>query len=386
MEEYCRKTSGLVSRWASFENPYALKGAAAWENHGAKGHAFDSLMAGETKTLLNYKGAGIVRRMWFTINEVANRHVLRSLIIRCFWDGCKKPAVEVPFGDFFGMGCEATPFENELFSSPEGKSFNSYVAMPFRKSARIEITNESDIDLAHIFYDINLTGYRRLPRRYLYFHGWWHRENPTELEKDFEILKNIRGRGRFLGTSMVVSCNKNHGMWWGEGVFKAYIDGDTDKPTLCGTGTEDYIGTGWGQGKFINRFQGCTHADGNNGTWAFYRFHIPDPVLFSKSIKVTMQQLGGGMGAEVRSEIKNGNKLVPVSSDDAMKPGGFEGFYKSGFEFTDDSYDAKWINFFRQDDYAATAYFYLDKPISDLPGLQSKEIRNKGYENIVNEK
>jgi hypothetical protein len=58
--------------------------------------------------------------------------MLRSLRLEMFWDGAGKPAVSVPFGDFFGAALGQTvAFENALFSSPEGRSFNTIVPMPF---------------------------------------------------------------------------------------------------------------------------------------------------------------------------------------------------------------------------------------------------------------
>jgi hypothetical protein len=48
---------------------------------------------------------------------------------------------------------------------------------------------------------------------------------------------------------VIADIEKYGKSWWGEGEVKIYIDGDTDHPTLSGTGTEDYIATGWGQGQ-----------------------------------------------------------------------------------------------------------------------------------------
>jgi hypothetical protein len=59
----------LEPRWNSFENPTSEKGAGGQENKGAKGHPYDFLKAGETKALMNVDGAGIITRMWFTIQD-----------------------------------------------------------------------------------------------------------------------------------------------------------------------------------------------------------------------------------------------------------------------------------------------------------------------------
>ena len=153
---------------------------------------------------------------------------------------------------------------------------------------------------------------------------------------------------------------------------KMFVDGDTEQPTIAGTGTEDYIGTGWGMGKFTHRYQGCTVADRTNRLWAFYRFHIPDPVCFQKDFKAVIQTIGGAGTSEVRELLKRGASLTPISVDADGK------FLKllnpSAPRVTDSDFPEGWVNFYRQDDYCATAYFYLDRP-AHLPPLPPLEAR-----------
>ncbi|MCK5862870.1 MAG: DUF2961 domain-containing protein, partial [Candidatus Hydrogenedentes bacterium] len=137
----------VQSRWVSFENTTGAKGIGGKSNKGAKGAAFNSVAAGEEVVLMDVTGAGVVHRMWFTLSN-RSPEMLRSIVLRMYWDDADTPAVEVPFGDFFGaiLG-KMTVFESELFSSPEGRSFNMCVPMPFRTHARITFTNESDEEL-----------------------------------------------------------------------------------------------------------------------------------------------------------------------------------------------------------------------------------------------
>lgn len=368
-------SDNIEPRWVSFENITGSKGMGGMENNGAKGHACDSITAGSTKRLLYMQGPGVINRIWITIID-RSPEMLRSLIINIYWDNEEKPAVSVPFGDFFGIGLGKTAvYENILFSNPEGRSFNSFIQMPFKKAAKIEIVNQSDKDLQMIFYDIDLQLLKRWDDDYLYFHSYWHRDTTTILEKDFEIMPEVNGKGRFLGSNISVNANpKYKDCWWGEGEVKIYLNGDKGYPTLVGTGTEDYIGTAWGQGRFCSRYTGCLIADSKNLQWAFYRYHIDDPVYFKTDCKVTIQQIGGNIKSKVIALQKQKADLISVTIHNV--PVMLQIYKKdTKINLEDPSYPEAWTNFYRSDDLAATAYFYLDKPTNELPPLQSIKVR-----------
>lgn len=362
-------------RWSSFENITAAKGKGGAENNGAKGHACDDIKAGESVTLLDVEGPGLITRMWFTIDD-RTPEMLRSLKIEIFWDGSSKPAVSAPFGDFFGIGLgKKTAFENELFADPEGRSFNCFIKMPFKKSAKLVVINESSKDLTMIFYDINMLKLDQWNDNNLYFHCYWHRDTATTLGKDFQILPKISGKGRFLGSNIGVNANpkyKDH--WWGEGEVKMYLDNDTDLPTLVGSGTEDYIGTAWGQGKYCTRYTGCLFAGGEKNQWAFFRYHIPDPVFFKNDIMVTIQQIGGNWKEKVIEMQKSGVELIPITIHDAPT---MHRLYnpEKPLDLTNKELPKGWTNYYRSDDVSSTAYFYLDKPANELPPIQPLQIR-----------
>ena len=357
------------TRWASPENRAAAKGAGGRENKGAKGHAWDRMQPGEAYVLADVKGGGTIDRIWITIDD-RSPESLRGLKLEAYWDGAATPAVSVPFGDFFLHGAgEMVPMETALFASPEGRSFVSYVPMPFRHGARIVLTNENAKPV-NIFYDVNYRAVPSQPADALYFHASWRRERATKPGDDFRILPRISGRGRFLGTSITVLTNPVYEKsWWGEGEVKVRLDGDRGDPTLVGTGTEDYIGTAWGQGAYINRYQGAPIASWDNGgRWTFYRFHIPDPVWFHKEIEVSIQQMGGAPKADVLRFQKAGAPLVPVSVDVGNRQGGFESLRSSGTALRDVKLDG-WTNYYRSDDVSAVSYFYLDRAEGVLPAI-----------------
>jgi hypothetical protein len=360
---------GVETRWASPENPLAQKGAAAQARGGRKGSPNFRLPAGAQYVLAQEPAgrSGTVRRIWMTVSD-RSPQMLRGLRLDCFWDGADTPAVSAPLGDFFGTGLgRLAPFESALFSNPEGRSFNCYLPMPFRNGMRMALTNETDTDLPMCFYEVNYTLGDRHGDDVLYLHAHFRRENPTILQQDYAFLPTVEGRGRFLGVNAGVIANQElYGpLWWGEGECKVYLDGDGPYPTLCGTGTEDYIGTAWGQGRYDHRYQGCHVADRDNLQYCFYRYHVPDPIYFRQRVRVAMQQIGHTSAKNKhllhergRTIYGAGPGLVPL---DLSPDGGFSGGL-----------------FERQDDWSSCAYFYLDKPASALPPLPPVAERVEG--------
>jgi hypothetical protein len=365
------------TRWASFENNTAGKGRGGAENKTAKGRAFEFMAPGETKVMMDVTGSGIIQRIWLTVSD-RTPVALRSLRLEMYWDGSSTPAVLAPLGDFFGVGLgRKTAFQNALFADPEGRSFNCFIPMPFRKGARVILVNESKNSLM-LFYDINFQQVKSLASDALYFHAFWSRDLKPALGKDYSILPMVSGKGRYLGMNMGVITNPVYQKsWWGEGEVKIYLDGDKELPTLNGTGTEDYIGTGWGQGKYAHEFQGCLVADTLAGAWALYRYHVPDPVYFRKDCRVTIQLMGGDMLPKVREYKQKGAPLLPVSvAGDNMFVKLLE--KEKPLSLDDASFPAGWVNFYRQDDVSATAYFYLDTPDHKLPALPPVQVRTTG--------
>ncbi len=358
---------------SSFENLNGVKGAGGKTNKSGKGNAFESLKSGESKTLLDIEGPGIIQRMWFTVRD-RSPEMMRAMRLRIYWDGETKPAVDVPFGDFFGYGLsKVVKFETALFSNPEGRSFNCMIPMPFRKGSKVVLTNESPKNIDAVFYDIDFITLGKPEDDALYFHAYWTRQKTSELRKDFEFLPEIKGKGRFLGVNIGVNADPGYGdTWWGEGEVKMYIDNDGELPTINGTGTEDYIGTAWGMGQYTNLYQGCTVANDSTKQYAFYRFHVPDIIGFNQNFRAAIQQIGGGMFGTVRSLLKDNMKLEPVS---VAGINGFRRLFDDPKDIFDKDFPIGWVNFYRIDDYSATSYFYLNTPstsLSELPEVSER--------------
>ena len=366
---------GPQSRLSSFENPNGVKGNGGKTNKTAKGNAFEFMEPGETKNLLDIKGEGTIQRIWLTIDHSAVK--LRSLRLQFFWDDSNKPAVDVPLGDFFGynLGKQIT-FQSALFSSGEGRSYNCYIPMPFKKAAKVLLINEGT-ERVKLFYDIDFV-LQKLPLNTLYFHAYWNRQQSGQLGDDYILLPKVDGKGRFLGVSVGLNTDTSYSKsWWGEGEVKMYLDGDTKYPTINGTGAEDYIGSAWGLGTFTNWYQGCTIANDSTGQFNFYRWHVPDAIYFNKNIQVTIQQIGGWMKEDMKRLHQRGINFKAITVDG---PAGFTRLLdmENPPLLTDPAFPEGWVNFYRIDDYSSVSYFYLDKPASSLSSLPSLNVRLKG--------
>jgi len=363
------------SRVSSFENLNGLPSGGGKVNKGAKGAAFEYLSPGASRTLLDVTGTGIIQRMWFTMAD-RSPEMLRSVRFQIWWDGEPKPAVDVPFGDFFGAGLgRCVPIQSALFLNPRGRSFNCYVPMPFRSGARVVITNEHDSETVQFFFDIDFLKVESVPEETLYFHAFWNRQRESVLGADFTFLPRVEGRGRFLGVSFGVNRSRDYpGTGIEEGEVRMFIDGDTDNPTINGTGAEDYIGDGWGMSVYSSPYQGCTVADDDTNQFCFYRFHIPDPIYFHQAICANIQQMGGGRTGHVRQLLSDGARLTPVTVGVGGQTWALLDMENRPSIQNEDFPDG-WVNFYRIDDWSATAYFYIDSPSTNLPPLEPVAFR-----------
>jgi hypothetical protein len=357
-QELYKLPEGVETRWYSFENPTGAAGEGGRANEGRKGAASRGIPAGETVVLADIPGPGVVRRIWLTVPGQVE--ILRGLVVRMYWDGQDWPSVEAPLQDFFGLPFgRQVPFESVLFSNPEGRSFNSFVPMPFRKRARIEIANESPVE-ARLFYDVDATIGDELPDDLGYFHARYRRENPTTPRQDFEVLPRIEGRGRYLGANVGVRTTVHPSpLWFGEGELKVFLDDDRELPTLVGTGTEDLVGSAWGLGRFDHLFQGCPLTEEKDGVWGFYRYHVPDPVYFHRAIRVTLQQMAGGNVNRLRL-LEPSERPELVRTHRLFDPGSYAG--TEG--------ERTWENFETPQDVCATAYWYQTLPSPRWPALE----------------
>jgi hypothetical protein len=243
---------------------------------------------GETAVLADLKGPGAIHHLWVTI--AAEPFYGRKIVLRMFWDGETAPSVEAPVGDFFGVGhgLNRNVSSLPLTASSEGRARNSYWHMPFEKSARVTATNEGSREVAAFYYYLDYRELASLPAGTPTFHAQYRQETPCQAGRNYLLLA-AEGRGHYVGANLSVL---QRGMgWWGEGDDMIAVDGESF-PSLHGTGSEDYFSDAWGMRESAGLFYGCPlqEEDFRAGSKAtVYRFHIPDPIPFRRSISVTIE-------------------------------------------------------------------------------------------------
>ena len=139
-------------------------------------------LAGQTATLCDIEGAGVVRHIWCTIAAPGSAHYPRTTVLRMWWDDAASPCVEAPIGDFFGIGHGIVRhfWSLPLSMSPQdGLGFNCFFPMPFGQRARIEVANEGQTAMMFYYY-VDYEEHDRLEPDLLRFHAQWRRENPTQ--------------------------------------------------------------------------------------------------------------------------------------------------------------------------------------------------------------
>ena len=251
---------------------------------------------GQTRVLMDAQGPGVITHIWMTFlgpephswakNGSANH---QEMLLRMYWDG--RAGVEAPVGDFFANSFGK---RSEVISLPviveDADSYNCFWHMPFRKSARIKIVNQSEKPISLLYYNIDWIK-RKVPKNTPYFYARYRQEYPAESGKDYVVL-DTQGKGHYVGT--VLSVRTRSPSWFGEGDEKIYIDGE-EKPSIWGTGTEDYFLSAWGLKITSTPYFGVPYFDQwgiVGGHTSAYRWHISDPIVFTKGIKVTFEHYG----------------------------------------------------------------------------------------------
>lgn len=272
-----------------FEARRASSSDPDWVNGNADARPIEP---GQTLTVADLEGPGRIVHFWNTISA-QDKYYPRTLVLRMYWDGERTPSVECPIGDFFAVGHGMDAWVNSLpiRVSSDGRARNCYWPMPFRKSARITVTNEGTGRVNAFYYYVDWQKLKELPADEAYFHAQYRQAVPNPADNKNYLILEARGRGHYVGT--VQSVRLNEPGWYGEGDDFFFIDGEAE-PSLRGTGTEDYFCDAWGFRKFDGLFYGLPVFEGYNtgDRISVYRWHIPDPIPFTKSLRLEIEHKG----------------------------------------------------------------------------------------------
>lgn len=349
------RLSAALTRSISPENFSGEKGKAGMATEGTGAQCARDLgpgwkispsvviKPGETFVMADISGPGAIQHIWMTpACWKDQQRVGRFSILRIHWDDQEQPSVECPVSDFFASAFTNYATYRPVVSLPvcvnPGNAYNCYWEMPFRRRARITMTNLSTEDMT-LYYQIDYT-LTQVPEDCAYFHAQFRRVNPLPYKQVYTILDGVKGQGHYVGTYMAWGVNNTS--WWGEGEIKFYMDGDGAYPTICGTGTEDYF---CGSYNFENKetkqyqeyntpYAGLAHVVRPDGVYnsqqrfSLYRWHIMDPVRFTRDLRVTIQALGW----------RQGGRYLPL-----------------------------------QDDIASVAYWYQTLPAAPFPALPDRD-------------
>jgi Protein of unknown function (DUF2961) len=299
------------------------------------------IKAHTTFTIAEIDGPGSIQHIWMTPTGT-----WRYSILRFYWDDESTPSVEVPVGDFFGMGWgQYSPLQSLAVCVNPGSAFNGYWPMPFRKKCRITMENIDDKEMV-LYYQVDYL-LTEITSDAAYFHAQFRRVNPLPYKDVVTLLDSVKGKGQYVGTYLAWGVRNNG--WWGEGEIKFYMDGDTDWPTICGTGTEDYFCGSYDfdtetknasgvmeshYTAFSTPYSGLAQVIKGDGHYrsqqrfGLYRWHITDPIRFEKNLTVTIQALGW----------RDGGRYLPL-----------------------------------QDDISSTVFWYQTEPHAAFPKLPSKD-------------
>ena len=287
-----------MSSLAQSQN-YRMRRSSSYDRSGGNADA-RPVAPGASITVLDEAGPGQISHVWFTIADKEDKH-LKKIVLRMYWDGESTPSVEAPIGDFFGLGTgDYFLFESAPLSVGADKALNCFFPMPFRKHARITVTNEGSERIDALYWNID---WRQLSTQLLsetlYFHAQYRQATPntavegakTNLDgKNNFIWMEATGRGHFAGVTMSVIENADG--WWGEGDDMFFVDGE-QLASINGTGSEDYFLGAWDFGgkPFSYQLFGAPAVDPEKkgSKWSLYRFHLDSPITFTKSLRATIE-------------------------------------------------------------------------------------------------
>jgi len=349
--------SGAVKGLARLKS-FTPKRVSSYDTTGGNADAW-RIEPGETRALADLDGPAQINHIWFTVASPDPLY-LRKLLLRMYWDGEENPSVDSPLGDFFGLGhgrrytYQCALFNtstNEEGTAGGGVAMNCWLPMPFKKHARIEVVNQQEQPVHAFYFYIDYQVHSDLGDDVAYLHAKWRRENPCDgwqgkgsvwhsqawnqrmqgpegkilTDEGNYLILEAEGRGHYIGVNF--SIDHLYKGWWGEGDDMIFIDRDGERtwpPDMHGTGSEDYLGHAWGMQKVAHMYTGEPWSEvddhHNWGKVCVYRYHVIDPVPFTKNIRVSIEHGHANNRSDDYSSVAYWYQIEPHKEFSTMLP------------------------------------------------------------------
>lgn len=256
---------------------------------------------GEEKVLTELAGPGKVTYFYITDDSLFHRtdttgFAYPGLVLRVYWDRNEKPSINVPLWEFFGNFNRESIDYASLAMAVNHWNNSCDLPMPFAKHARFSLFNDGDQVYARaIAFGVSYERDPSLANEKSRLHASWSRSNPTN---GMHNIVRIEGKGQYVG--IIFQMHTDYPGWWGEGDTIFTVD---QKKFTHSPGTEDEFGSAWAAwqiGKLYNQpFVGNIQME--TGKNRLYRWYIPDPVRFQRSLSVDLQNQRAVYGKQIDS-------------------------------------------------------------------------------------
>ena len=296
--------SGKTSTEASLDiarlKPNCPSGAqnAGWDD---KYPDIEKLDAGRASTIAMIEGPAVITHIHITRHfiqdyalSISRRKALtaRGIIFEAYYDGSSTPSIRVPLGDFFVDGCggQGTDFSTRFVEiAPD--SYNCFIPMPFKKSAKLVLRNETTYNMAS-YSCVQFEQLEKWEDDIGYLHATWDRFALQLKEKTNHKFFHLEGQGHLLGQSWSICSDESYFkmadcgfIYLIEGNNEIYIDGEK-LPRIEYLGTECAFGFCWGfLREFKGLYSGINYVSNETPSMvSLYRFRDKDVIRFNKSL------------------------------------------------------------------------------------------------------
>jgi len=279
----------------------------------------ESLDSGKSIVIADLKGPGIITHI-HTTRHSPEELFSRGIVLIIYFDDAQEPSVYCPLADFFGDGSNGNSmdFTSNLIECAPG-SYNAYIPMPFKKSAKVILRNDTNKDAMNYSY-VEWESIPEWDDEYGYFHATYKRMSFRLDMVTSKVFFKVKGMGHLIGRQYSISTDDpvyRKGFYFiMEGNNEIRVDGE-ERP-IDYLGTEDSFTFSWGFSKvFSGLHAGMTLIQlGDTSYLSIFRFHDHMPIRFNKELewKINWENEFAGFSPFVKKTIDNGEGYVDYAT------------------------------------------------------------------------